>query len=467
MKKRVALLLCLLLLLSVFAGCGPKEPGDVQLGEDKMTEYGFKDFNGKTINYLCETNSKSTVDPETGTGSMWNDYIIDHMHKVETDMNLQFNFEAEQGGNMVKKLQAMAMSGTNEADIVLGDGQSLISLYPTGIFADINDLEAIDLSNTDKFGQPSIRAFAEYQGKLYSLYQVGNITWPGAPFNVFNAVLINDTLVEDLSLDHPVEMYEQGTWTFNTFKNYIQSATNADPTNYVYGLDATWFGHAILPQSALYANGCPPVIEDAQGKYTFGYASTAAAHALEWAREIYAMTENVANNADNHSSSSYFASNNATLFLGHSYFLTTEGSDIQQNIEKVSFVTFPYGEDVEYGSISTSFYDTPNATSIVRNGDEQDTAIVLDHILDPMIGTENGEYEDYLKKYFFPDYNSSFDIYTEAGKNASYEYTAQLSNVINDINDALTGITKGERSVTEAITSITNRVNAEIDTQFN
>ena len=123
MKKRVALLLCLLLLLSVFAGCGPKEPGDVQLGEDKMTEYGFKDFNGKTINYLCETNSKSTVDPETGTGSMWNDYIIDHMHKVETDMNLQFNFEAEQGGNMVKKLQAMAMSGTNEADIVLGDGQ--------------------------------------------------------------------------------------------------------------------------------------------------------------------------------------------------------------------------------------------------------------------------------------------------------------------------------------------------------
>ncbi len=179
------------------------------------------------------------------------------------------------------------------------------------------------------------------------------------------------------------------------------------------------------------------------------------------------MTENVANNADNHSSSSYFASNNATLFLGHSYFLTTEGSDIQQNIEKVSFVTFPYGEDVEYGSISTSFYDTPNATSIVRNGDEQDTAIVLDHILDPMIGTENGEYEDYLKTYFFPDYNSSFDIYTEAGKNASYEYTAQLSNVINDINDALTGITKGERSVTEAITSITNRVNAEIDTQFN
>ena len=103
----------------------------------------------------------------------------------------------------------------------------------------------------------------------------------------------------------------------------------------------------------------------------------------------------------------------------------------------------------------------------MRNGDEQDTAIVLDHILDPMIGTENGEYEDYLKTYFFPDYNSSFDIYTEAGKNASYEYTAQLSNVINDINDALTGITKGERSVTEAITSITNRVNAEIDTQFN
>lgn len=432
-----------------------------------LTEAGYWDFDGKTVNYLCEADCEPYINPELGSGTMWDDIIRTHMEKVAVDMNVTFNFEAETGSNIVQKLQAMSISGTNEADIVFGSGDKLISLYPTGIFADINELEEIDLTDTEKFGPDSIREFAKYQGKVYSLYQTGAINWPGSPFNVFNAVLVNDDIVEDFGLDHPVEMYEQGTWTFSNFKTFIQNATDTDPTNYIYGLDATWFGHVILPQSALYANGCPPVAENAQGKYEFGYTSTAAAHALEWANDIYSMKENVVNSADGYSSSSYFATGNATLFLGHSFYLTTEGSDIQKNIERISFVTFPYGEDIEYGSVCTGFYDTPLATSIVRNGDEQETAYILNHILDPMVGNENGEYLSYLETYFFPDDSSSFEIYTDAGKNASYEYTAQLGAVYGDITEALTGITKGERSVTEAITSITNRVNAEIDKQFN
>ena len=75
----------------------------------------------------------------------------------------------------------------------------------------------------------------------------------------------------------------------------------------------------------------------------------------------------------------------------------------------------------------------------------------------------NGEYLDYLRSYFFPGQNQSFDLFFEQMKNASYSYNAQLIQVNARIDNALNAVTRGQKTPIEAFLPIENAVNTEIE----
>lgn len=448
MIKRVSLLI--LITLSLFLISCDRDTN----GNNKKDTL---DFDGRKIVYLSNSTGGS-LKPTAGT-TVWGDMILSRVKNVQEELN--FVFEFEESSNIATYLQGSFASGSIDVDIVNTEGDKLIPLYSQGVFVDLNTIEAIDLTNEEKYGTPSLRKFAEYKGGCYGLYGVGNVNWPNVNLHLFDAILINDDLVDYFGAEHPLEFHEKKIWNFTTFKNYLGGISRNNPGgDNIYSLNA-WYGHYTIGQAALYANGCPLVVQDSNGKSSFGYSSSQASNALEWARGIFSMKDYVTTDGEEGD----FASGKSTLFLGHSaYFFSQGENSIQKSLKNVSFIFFPYGPDVEYGSICTSYYDTPFSTSLVKTGDEQETGFMLDYLLEPLYGDE---YQAYMKDYFFPDYNDSYELYMNEVKNASYLYSAQIQNVQTPILDAIIDVTKGEKSVTEAVGAITDMANAEIDRQFN
>lgn len=448
MKKRLSLLLLVVMAMCLLTACPKKDPND----GDKTTGL------NRDIIYKVGANCMSHIKP-TAAEDAWSDMILARLKQVEDDLVIKFDFQDE-GTNLASSLNAEFASGAVNADLVFSGGSELVPMYSTGMFANIKDIEAINLEDEEVYGTPALLKFAEYGNGLYGLYSTGSIAWPKvADLALFNAVFVNDALVTNFNLEHPIELYEKQLWDFNRFKSFVQSASSMDSSSPTYGLDV-WIGDITLPRAALYGNGCP-IVDTSSGRATFGYASSAANAALEWARDMYNMD---AVNIDDEDGR--FALGKATLYLGHThYFFVKDEKSMQQNIRDISFVPFPTGPNIaQVGSINTGYFDTPLSTSIVKNGDEQETGMVIAALAAPL---GNQEYLDYTKDFYFPDYNNSFEYYNTTAKGASYLYNSQLSSVIVDVENALVSIVKGEQAVSQAINSVEARATNAIDAQFN
>ncbi len=462
-RKRIFVFSLFLCVFFLFVSCSQQKGASrtVELGKTVFGVYhldpetGLPDFKDKDITFVGDVQE---LKPEIGA-SKWEDMRLEHIRKVEEELHVNFVFEHEDV--IVRKLQAMAMSGVGDIDVCYCDGVFISSMYKTGVFADLKTIEAIDLSNTEKYGTEALLKFAEYQGGIYSLYGSGSFYWPENLGNISNAILINDDLIEEFGAVHPLELYEKENWNLATFKSYLPRVTDNDYTHKIYGLDATHGGCFSLAKSALYASGVGVVQPDSSENYSFGYTSAEAFKAMEWVKSLCAMKDCVI--LDQRDPEPIFASGKATMFIGNSSFLIEPDSEISRSLENLSFICFPFGNDVPFGSLTPSYYDVPKCTSIIKNGDEQVTGYILDYLLEPMEGNGNGEYLDYLRSYFFPGQNQSFDLFFEQMKNASYSYNAQLIQVNARIDNALNAVTRGQKTPIEAFLPIENAVNTEIE----
>lgn len=467
MKSRLFFLILIAFVLLIFVSCvqqntPPKRPdGDSSFEGgiyEKNPETGLYDFRGRDVTFVGDVQE---VTPHLGA-SRWEDAEIAHIKKVEKDLNINLVFDYQDV--VVKSLQAMMMSGVGTMDICQCDASLISSMYKTGIFADLKQIDAINLSDTEKYGNEAVLKFSEYNGGIYSLYGIGSFYWPENLAYMNNSILINDDLVAEFGAVHPLEYYEKEQWNFSTFKSYLPSITDTDVTHRIYALDAIANGNTIIFKSALIANGVNLVEQDTSGNYSFGYTSSNAFKALSWAKSIYEMSDCVVYNYID--PRPVFGGGRATMYIGHSSNLTGASTQIQQSMENLSYICFPYGTDVEFGSVTPSYYDTPYCTSIIRNGDEQEIGYVLDYLLSPMEGNQNGEYTDYLRSYFFTEKNNSFDLFMEQMRNMTYSYNGMLPETSRKADAALSSVAQGRKSLEEALLPLENAANAEIKKVF-
>lgn len=263
-KKIIALLLCLVMALSFVACSKSDETGGDNVPDAKSTEapdkkddtgskddtpeatatptevpdpYPAFDFGGRTIKvgiwwdyYYTSDHDDITDDPglsNTETAQM----KLDNVRRVEEKYNCKVQFVNFGWDGIRNSITTSITAGTPECDIYLTDLQFGIPAVQNGLAQNIKDIAP---EYTDLFGEQKIIKPLEGLGGTYFF---GDMTEHGTPTRgIFLGY--NKTMIDDLGLEDPQQLYKEGKWDFEKFAELLKAGTrdlDGDSLTDVYG----------------------------------------------------------------------------------------------------------------------------------------------------------------------------------------------------------------------------------------
>jgi len=239
MKKLLAILLAVLMLVTVFAGCGDSETSSSENSESSIVEskwpsgYPFKEgaFAGKTL-YIwtgetrTESNEAFYKEFEDATGA-----------KIE--------LTAVPYGDGLAPYSTAITSGGN-IDFLAPDARQFPTwaikklLNPLNTVIDLENDEIV--KNSPNKPLQAFTDFTTYKGEAYGFQ-------PYQPSPSY--IIYRKSVLEEAGLDDPYELWQNGKWTFDTMKDLLADLTyDSDEDGLVdkYGitgyLDSYWIGTA-------------------------------------------------------------------------------------------------------------------------------------------------------------------------------------------------------------------------------
>jgi len=261
MKKIIALLLAVLMVLPLFVACGEKPADDTQTGDTDSTvkesddakttayvreKYGSYDYDGYTFTILGITPGTHyywMIDGMDGTGwcnEVWyeEDNADAQIHSVFTrntltEELLNITISQMEGGGTYEiddKVKMLIKAGGNDFDVTLGDLTCNIPLGMEGYFYNLYDLPTFDVTN-EWWDKEFVDTFTLKKSYLF------NITGDYTIFDDYAAACIfyNKQIVENYGLTDPADLVDAGTWTIDTMMEMAQTATKDLSGN---GMDA-------------------------------------------------------------------------------------------------------------------------------------------------------------------------------------------------------------------------------------
>lgn len=241
-KKFLVLLLVLSMIFTV-AACGKKDSSKGKSAStkaaatptEKPDKYKGFDFGGRTIKvgiwwdyYYTSDHTKITDDPGLSnkeTAQM----KLDNVRRIEKKYNCKIKFVNLGWNGIINSINTTIAAGTPECDIYLTDLQFGIPAALNGL---CQDLKKIAPKDNDIFGdQMVLKPMDEIGGGSYFFQEQGIPT---------NGIFLgyNATMIKDLGLEDPQQLYKDGKWTWDKFAELAQAGTkdtDNDGTTDVYG----------------------------------------------------------------------------------------------------------------------------------------------------------------------------------------------------------------------------------------
>ena len=452
--KKFSFLLVIIFCFTLLMSCAGDTTAEKELVAEKPK---LMDFYGREfivssawIEYLCPAEGISLSLDETRT--WWK--------KVEKDLNCIITpVKGEYNINLLASISA----GIKEADILFIEGKNMYSLAKQECLENLDELANIQPLDAKQWSQNYGRELYTYKGITYGVAPAGVLETTGQLRG--GGMICNDELVKAFNITHPNELYEQKKWTFQTFEELLPLVTDTNPENRVYGL--FYSDEALLPKSAILANGGSPVVET-EGKKVFGYTQKNALDALEWATRIASMK-------DSYKKISYdkgdFANNSAIFYIDQSWMImdtTLEYSLIMNEVE-FSWLRFPYGPSAEYGETISAFTTSNDQVySIPVNADDaEESAYLLSYWQNAERGDPEGSVNKAMadeemskRQNFFND--KSYDTFKYLSRNMVMDFPYALDDQITNLNNALIAAVKGNKAPSEVMSAIEEPINTAL-----
>ena len=226
----------------------------------------------------------------------------------------------------------------------------------------------------------------------------------------------------------------------------------------------------MLPLSAIFANGGNIVKKDSSGNSYFGLLDNEALTALEWVKSLEADTTVLKHDVW---PPEIFGSKGSTFFLTRAWVglgVSEEGKLYpQSNLDDFGWMPFPYGPDAEYGKSSGTYDSESGGTVILIGNDKQDSGYVLNAFLSYVMTDDAGNVidEEATFKHNFFQTDESYNNYKDGCTNFNYDYYSQLEGAYSKMVTAIKDITKGKSTPNEAMGSIKEAMQSQIDLSIN
>ena len=234
MKRKLAVIIALLLLLQTAASCGDK-PNDTPVTDGNTTEaeeteadvfdgLAEKTFGGKDFNFLIRETEYDDYYIETESGDVLDDAVYRRNSEVEERFDVKINPISINGAwsNRDAYLGAIrnsVMAGSGEYDLVDGYAGIIGTLFTDNICMNLWDVPNLRLN--EKWWSELMANELTVNGKLFDM--TGDLAinmWSN-----IHAMYFNKGMIEDYGRTSPYERVKAGTWTFDAFLTDIKDVS--------------------------------------------------------------------------------------------------------------------------------------------------------------------------------------------------------------------------------------------------
>ncbi len=455
MKKTISAILILAVATTLFSSCAADGPQLLDFIGN--TEEFTADFGGDTITFgLRSFEEADMIIPGDSNNALEADEQREKISRIEKTLHCVIEQQLQEDSSMI----AAAIAGqATKTDIYFGASYEHMNWYRTGLLYDYNEIDAVDLSDTEKWGSKDRQNIMSYQGAIFGVYPKPQVIPEGSA----GIVLVNDKLIQSYNQPTPKELLENGNWTFDYFTDYVVAVSDMRTDPPTYGMTIVWGQEFTFPLTAIFANGSSILSTNENGKHQFNLANDQKARtALEWSAEVYRTGVITEDDYGTASWAGMFANGQSAMWVGSSGVgLTINQSEAPLTLmsDGFSFINFPYGPDAVYGETPSTYYVASMSYAIPISSDPDDMGLFINEFCTSYLTEDEiaSKIEDYRDQFFY--HPEDYDTVYRAGETAMYTYfNSELFDVQTDISEALNEILKGKKNVTEAFTSITPRV---------
>lgn len=279
MKKLIALLLALIMVLALVACTGQSAPDDTGAqsnteatgGNDAASDV---DLGGRT--FVLGDWWSAAVYEEEEPDSAWHQLESDYHHELESKMNFTWNeIGLQNQGEYAEVLVNSFISGEPVCDACWLPAEYVITMAAQGLLYDLSEMDAFDFANDSKWNQKIIDYFT-INGKIYAARPSEDEPRLG--------ILFNKRLLEEAGIDPelPYELQASGEWNWANFEDMCKKLcqdTNNDGVTDVYAMGGN---DCELMTVGIYGNGAMFVGRDENGLFVNGTTDPAFEEGLNW-----------------------------------------------------------------------------------------------------------------------------------------------------------------------------------------
>ena len=419
--KKIAKILLLAMLISVFASaCGSTEPEVFDVDFVKNTE-GI-DLEGVTIKYMRATTgqaSYSNFDQVLGyeTDTILGDLAMQRIKEVEQSLNCTFDITYFSGDNPYSSFRMNNSIGEYYCDVFCGISDRFREDMKAGSLMGLSELEEyIDYRNEEKWGSRSILEVLYWKDDVYGLIPM---SWPTSSVSYTGLTVINEDLIASLNATDPRDLYENGQWTWETFRNcleqyYIQEGSEVRQ----YAITAQYLGN--FAENYILSNGYRLAEKGPDGEYRSGLHDPRALTAMNEANDVLfgPLADTIEYDVD---PAEYLI--NGTTVLGILHYAEYMTDRIVKEMPNFGLIPWPSGPDVDPGFIATNHHNLERAIVLSRySPNVEATAIALNALYAPFEEyPDSNAVKDFLYHTFFFDRRDA-DIYYDLFLASQYSY---------------------------------------------
>ena len=228
-------LISTLLLIAMLAGCGATESGNEETTssgsdttEETTADTSVKDdlpadldFTGRELRILSTENTRNApIIPEEATGDVLNDTIFERNNKICERFGITMTEESLMWSDARDKARNVISAGDDVYDLIALIDREALNCAVEGMLWYADEVKNIDLKKP--YWNQLLNENSTIRGRQVLAYSDMAMT----TYDFTHVLLFNKNMVEDLQLESPYDLVDNGTWTLDKFGEYSSLASS-------------------------------------------------------------------------------------------------------------------------------------------------------------------------------------------------------------------------------------------------
>lgn len=172
------------------------------------------DYEGYTFSMHTRTQPhfQSAIMVEEQNGETLNDAIYDRNIAIEERFNIQFyEIYDPNSSSPTTTARKVILAGDDTYDMLILGGSGLMDLAVEGLIYSVSELPYIDL--TKDYWDHTVNDELSFCGEQYFASGAMNLT----SYDFTHVLCFNKTMINDLNIENPYQLIEEGKWTYDKF----------------------------------------------------------------------------------------------------------------------------------------------------------------------------------------------------------------------------------------------------------